>query len=59
MSKTSENFITQLEVFNENYDKFVNNGNKAAATRARKALSEISKSCKTLRLEIQETKNNM
>ena len=59
MSKTSENFITQLEVFNENYAKFVNNGNKAAATRARKALSEISKSCKTLRLEIQETKNNM
>ena len=38
--------------------KFVTNGNKAAGTRARKALSEIAKLTKTQRKAIQETKNN-
>lgn len=32
-------------------------GNKSAGTRARKALMEISKFCKTRRSEIQEVKN--
>lgn len=32
-------------------------GNKSAGTRARKALMEISKICKTRRSEIQEVKN--
>ena len=29
--------------FNENHSKFVNKGNRAAATRARKAIGEIKK----------------
>lgn len=33
-------------------------GNKAAGTRARKALSEIAKLCKVLRQEIQDAKNS-
>ena len=32
-----------FESFTENHDKFVNNGNKAAAQRARKAIGEIKK----------------
>ena len=33
-------------------------GNKSAGTRARKALSEISKLCKERRKELQELKNS-
>ena len=39
------------------YEKF-EGGNKAAGTRARKALSEIAKLCKRLRVEIQAAKNS-
>jgi hypothetical protein len=37
--------------------KFSNDGVKAAGTRARKALAEISKLCKEIRKQIQEQKN--
>ena len=40
-------------------DKFDSKGNKAAATRARKALGELSKLGKSRRAEIQEKKNAM
>ena len=49
-----------LRLFNEYMDensKFDEKGNKAAGTRARKALMEITKSCKSRRVEIQESKN--
>jgi len=39
------------------YEKF-EGGNRAAGTRARKALSEIGKLCKLLRQEIQASKNS-
>ena len=39
--------------------KFEEKGNKAAATRARKALGEMGKLTKTRRAEIQDKKNNM
>lgn len=42
--------------FIENYEAF-NKGNKSAGTRARKALSEIAKVSKQLRVEIQQKKN--
>lgn len=45
-----------VQSLNEEYAKF-DGGNKAAGTRARKALSEISKLCKVLRQEIQDRKN--
>jgi len=32
-----------FESFTENHEKFVNNGNKAAGQRARKAIGEIKK----------------
>ncbi len=49
-----------VEAFNaylaEN-DKFANKGNKAAGTRARKALGDLGKLVKTRRGEIQDAKN--
>ena len=44
---TSNELFTQMETqwneFNENHSKFTAKGNKAAATRARKAVGEIKK----------------
>lgn len=56
-----ENHLKLRSLFDEyatENEKFVASGNKAAGTRARKALMEISKLCKTRRAEIQEAKNN-
>ena len=50
--------LEKVTEYTENHDKFVTNGNKAAGTRARKALSEIAKLTKSQRKSIQETKNN-
>ena len=44
-----ETFLTE----NGKFEK----GNKSAGTRARKALMEISRFCKTRRSEIQDSKN--
>lgn len=49
--------VSLFEIYVTESEKF-KNGNKAAGTRARKALSEITKLAKTLRKEIQEVKNN-
>tara|TARA_B100000927_G_C16185843_1_gene357336 strand:+ start:214 stop:393 length:180 start_codon:yes stop_codon:yes gene_type:complete len=46
-----EEYVNENEKFKEGA------GIKASATRARKALMEISKLCKTRRGEIQEAKN--
>ena len=44
---TSKDLFTKMETywndFNENHSKFTEKGNKAAATRARKAVGEIKK----------------
>ena len=44
---TSSELFTQMEIhwntFNENHSKFNEKGNKAAATRARKAVGELKK----------------
>ena len=47
----------QYQNFSENVSKFSEAGNKAAGTRARKALSEITKLAKVRRKEIQEAKS--
>ncbi len=39
-------------------DKFYNKGNKAAGTRARKALQELKNLSQEIRLEIQDFKNS-
>lgn len=55
----------ELSYFNElveslqvDFEKFATSGNQAAGTRARKSLMSISKLCKSLRADIQDTKNN-
>ena len=49
--------LEQFKEYKENHDKFVEKGNKAAGTRARKALSEIAKLTKSQRKAIQDVKN--
>lgn len=48
--------IALVETYMEENEKFTAKGNKAAGTRARKALMEISKACKDRRKEIQAAK---
>jgi len=48
-----------LAYYLEESEKFEEKGNKAAATRARGALSELGKLVKARRAEIQEKKNAM
>lgn len=50
-------FDEMVEEFGRDIAKFNENGNKAAGTRARKSLMEISKLCKVIRAEIQTIKN--
>lgn len=57
MSESVNEIKEQFNLFLEEYDKFTEKGNKTAATRARKALLEVSKLCRTVRAEIQEAKN--
>ena len=58
MSEIHNSLLVLVEEYIENNEKFSDKGNKAAGTRARKALMEISKACKERRKEIQEAKNN-
>ena len=55
---THESIIALFEQYVEENEKFNDKGNKAAGTRARKALMEITKLCKDRRKEIQESKNS-
>lgn len=51
-----ESLLTLFDTYVAENDKFENKGNKAAGTRARKALAEISKVIKERRKEIQDAK---
>lgn len=54
---THDMIVSLFETYVTENEKF-KIGNKAAGTRARKALSEIAKLAKTRRQEIQDVKNN-
>ena len=54
--ETTINIKAQVEAFLAENEKF-EKGNSAAGTRARKALGELAKLCKTRRNEITEEKN--
>jgi len=54
---TQEQILEQVDIYHSENEKFEDKGNKAAGTRARKALNEISKMCKVRRKEIQDKKN--
>lgn len=51
-----ENLLNLFDTYIAENDKFENKGNKAAGTRARKALAEIAKLTKDRRKEIQDAK---
>ena len=52
-----ETLVSLFNTYTNENEKAVS-GHKSAGTRARKALSEISKLCKDRRKEIQDMKNN-
>jgi len=54
-----EQLLEQIEIYHSESQKFEDKFNKAAGTRARKALNEITKVCKARRKEIQEKKNDV
>jgi len=53
-----EQIVEAFETYIAESESFEQKGVKAAATRARKALGELSKLAKSRRAEIQEKKNN-
>ena len=57
MSQTHESIMTEIQTYSEENSKFTEKGVKASATRARKALANLSKLIKARRKEIQEVKN--
>ena len=57
MSQTHESIMTEIQKYSEENSKFTEKGVKASATRARKALANLSKLIKARRKEIQEAKN--
>lgn len=54
---THDSLVNLFETYQEENSKFEDKGNKAAGTRARKALAEIAKLSKERRREIQDAKN--
>ena len=54
---THEMIVSLVETYTLENEKFTTAGNKAAGTRARKALAEIGKLVKIRRKEIQDDKN--
>ena len=57
MSQTHESIMTEIQKYSEENSTFTEKGVKASATRARKALANLSKLIKARRKEIQEAKN--
>ncbi len=58
MEKVTE-FENLVQSFKEDYEKFMEKGNKTAGTRARKTLQEIRNLAKDTRDEISSTKKEM
>jgi len=57
MNTSHETLVSLFETYVKDNEKFVTKGNKAAGTRARKALAEFTKVAKERRKEIQAVKN--
>ena len=55
--ETHNQILELVEAYVKESEAFETKGNKAAGTRARKALGEIGKLTKTRRAEIQDKKN--
>lgn len=55
--KSHDQIVAAYEAYVAENAKFEEKGNKAAGTRARKALMELVKASKVRRVEIQDAKN--
>lgn len=53
---TTEQIVAAFDAWRSEDEKFTDKGNKAAGTRARKALLELGKLAKARRAEISESK---
>ena len=58
MSETHEQIVEAIDTYLEENAKFSEKGNKAAGTRARKALMDLKKLATERRKEIQAQKNS-
>jgi len=58
MSDTHDNIVEAIDTYLEENAKFLEKGNKAAGTRARKALMDLKKLATERRKEIQDKKNS-
>jgi hypothetical protein len=57
MNETHESIMTEIQTYSEENGKFVDKGVKASATRARKALANLSKKYKKLRTRQKQRRN--
>ena len=57
MSESHDKIVEAIDAYLEENAKFEDKGNKAAGTRARKALQALTKAIKERRKEITDTKN--
>lgn len=55
---THDKILEQIDIYHMNNEKFEEKFNKAAGTRARKALNEITKLARERRKEIQSKKSS-
>jgi len=54
-----EEIKTLIEACADDIDKFYVKGNKAAAVRIRKTMQEVKNLAQTVRIHVQDTKNNL
>ncbi len=58
MSNRYQELLDLVGEAEEDFDKFYNNGVKAAGTRVRKVMQELKKKAQDIRVEIQDIKKN-
>ena len=54
-----EELMELLSSVKDDFEKFYDNGNKAAGTRIRKSMQELKQLAQEIRLEVQNKKNAM
>lgn len=54
-----EELMELLSSVKDDFEKFYDNGNKAAGTRVRKSMQELKQLAQEIRLEVQNKKNAM
>jgi hypothetical protein len=58
MSDRYQELLDLVGEAEEDFDKFYNNGVKAAGTRVRKVMQELKKKAQDIRVEVQDIKKN-